>query len=280
MKNRIYAPHWDDYELIDAGNGLKLERWGKYITIRPDINAYFHPQLSKKEWELKANFIFKEQKGVFGTWINPKNLPVHWNIEFEGVTLNVFLNNTKHTGVFPEQNLNWKIIIESLNSEGNFLNLFGYTGASSMMALYKNADVIHVDSSKSALTWAKKNAHLNQFNGCKLVLEDAILFMEREVKRMHQYDLIQMDPPTWGIGTKGKKWQLENHIDVLMSLSAKLLKAEGKLIVTTYSNKIDPIILKETAEIYFPTRNHRTGMLATKTTTGKILDHGSILHIY
>lgn len=280
MKNRIYAPHWEDYELIDAGNGLKLERWGKYVTIRPDINAYFQPQLSKLEWERKAHFIFKEQKGVFGTWMNPGNLPLHWDIEFEGVKLRIFLKNTKHTGIFPEQNLNWNFIRESLDSAGNFLNLFGYTGASSMMALVQKAGVIHVDSSKSALTWTKENAQINTFDGCKLVLEDVVLFMEREVKRAHQYDLIQMDPPAWGIGTKGKKWQLENHIDLLMSLAAQLLKPQGKLIVTTYSNKITPVTLKETAEIYFPTRSYRTGMLATKSTTGKALDHGSMLQIY
>jgi 23S rRNA (cytosine1962-C5)-methyltransferase len=212
--------------------------------------------------------------------MNPKNLPLHWDIEFDGVKLGIFLKNTKHTGIFPEQNLNWKFIKESLNSEGNFLNLFGYTGASSMMALVQKADVIHVDSSKSALTWTKENALINQFDGCKLVLEDVVLFMEREVKRAHKYDLIQMDPPAWGIGTKGKKWQLENHIDLLMSLAAQLLKPQGKLIVTTYSNKITPVTLKETAEIYFPTRSYRTGMLATKSTTGKALDHGSMLQIY
>lgn len=280
MKNRIFASPWEDYELIDAGNGLKLERWGKFVTIRPDINAYFQPQLSKPEWDRKAHFIFKEEKGVFGTWINKQNLPLNWNIEFNGIILSVFLKNTKHTGIFPEQSLNWKAIQEYISSDSSFLNLFGYSGASSMMALAKQAQVFHVDSSKSALTWAKENAHLNKFNGCKLVLEDAVLFMEREIKRKHQYELIQMDPPAWGIGTKGKKWQLENHIDVLMSLAAQLLTPNGQLIVSTYSTKITPITLKETAEIYFPNRIFRTGMLASKSTTGKVLDHGSLLHIF
>jgi 23S rRNA (cytosine1962-C5)-methyltransferase len=280
LKNRIYASHWEDYELIDAGNGLKLERWGKFITIRPDVNAYFQPQLSKQEWERKAHFVFKEEKGVFGTWINKGNLPLNWDIEFEGVRLSIFLKNTKHTGVFPEQNLNWKTIKEFVKSEDSFLNLFGYTGASSMMALANQASVFHVDSSKSALTWTKENARLNKFDGCKLVLEDVVLFMEREIKRKHQYELIQMDPPAWGIGTKGKKWQLENHIDVLMSLAAQLLKPKGQLIVSTYSAKITPLTLKETAEIYFPNRMFKTGMLATKSTTGKALDHGSLLHIF
>lgn len=279
MNHRIYAPTWASYELIDAGDGLKLERWGSFITIRPEVNAYFKPELSKKEWVDQAHAQFIEERGTFGNWKMIKPIPNEWVIDFHGVKLIVALRNTKHTGIFPEQSVNWQNITQSLNPGDHFLNLFGYSGASSVMGTIKGAQVVHVDSSKSALTWAKENQQINDANGCKLVLEDALLFMDREIKRKHQYHLIQMDPPAWGIGTKGKKWQLEHQIDYLISQSSKLLYETGKLIVTTYSPKTTPGMLQQIGAFSFPNRNVISGILASKSTTGKVLEHGSLLII-
>ena len=277
MKNRIYAPTWESYELIDAGDGLKLERWGPVVTIRPEINAYFKPELSKKEWVNQAHAQFIEERGTFGNWKMLKPISNEWVIDFHGIKLIVAIRNTKHTGIFPEQSVNWQNINQSLNPGDHFLNLFGYSGASSVMGTIKGAQVVHVDSSKSALTWAKENQEINGANGCKLVLEDALLFMDREIKRKHQYHLIQMDPPAWGIGTKGKKWQLENHIDSLINQASKLLLENGKLIVSTYSPRTTPAILREIGVFSFPSRNVKVGILASKSTTGKVLEHGSLL---
>ena len=279
MGHRIFAPTWESYELIDAGDGLKLERWGAFITIRPEVNAYFKPALSKKEWANQAHAQFIEDRGTFGNWKKIKPIPNEWFIEFNEIKLIVSLRTTKHTGIFPEQAINWQNINNSLNAEDHFLNLFGYSGASSVMATAKGAHVVHVDSSKSALTWAKENQLINGAIGCKLVLEDALLFIDREIKRKHQYHLIQMDPPAYGIGTKGKKWQLEHQIDYLISQSSNLLHDAGKLIVSTYSPKITPAILLQIGEFSFPNRTIKTGMLASKSTTGKVLEHGSLLMV-
>ena len=279
MKKRIYAPSWDSYELIDAGNGSKIERWGTYITIRPDVNAYFKPELSYKAWLDKAHFEFLENKGAFGNWKRLKEGPEEWIINYNELQFILQLRQTKHTGVFPEQSLNWTKISSFLNEGDQFLNLFAYTGASSVAALGAGATVFHVDSSKSALTWAKENQLANGFNSAKLVLEDALVFMDREIKRQRKYQLIQMDPPAWGIGTKGKKWQLENQIDLLIHRAAQLLDESGKLIVSTYSQKISSENLAEIAGFAFPNRKIESGILSTKSSSGKILEHGNILWV-
>jgi 23S rRNA (cytosine1962-C5)-methyltransferase len=277
LKSRIYSPSWDGYELIDLGGGEKLERWGNTITIRPELNAYFKPVLSKQEWYKQADFQFIEEKKTFGIWKKLSNKPLHWTIQFEELALNVCLKDTKHTGIFPEQRINWDKIKSFITPDKNFLNLFAYTGISSLVARAQGADVIHVDSSKSALTRANENQVTNGLSGCKLVLEDAMLFMQREIKRKHQYDIIQMDPPAWGIGTQGKKWQLENHIDELIHNASQLLREGGILITSTYSPKLTAPTLHEIAEFVFPLKTIQTGILCTKSTTGKTLEHGNLL---
>jgi 23S rRNA (cytosine1962-C5)-methyltransferase len=280
LSQRIFSSDWPGYELIDAGGGEKLERWGDIITLRPEVNAYFKPELSKKEWLSKAHFQFSEAKGAFGSWKTLINKPLSWHMPYADFILQIHLKSTKHTGVFPEQAINWEKI--SLNSGPgvSFLNLFAYSGVSSLVALSKGAHVVHVDSSKTALTWAKENFTNNRFSGGKLVNEDAVLFMEREVKRNHKYDIIQMDPPAWGVGTQGKKWQLENQLDLLIHKAGELLTENGTLIVTTYSPKISADNLRELGAFVFPNKTVKTGVLCTKSRTQKIVEHGNLLHVY
>lgn len=279
MSQRIFAPSWENYELIDAGGGEKLERWGSVVTIRPDINAYFKSEKTKSEWQKIAHFHFKEEKGAYGHWKNLANLPEEWNIFYHNLSFKIGLKNTKHTGVFPEQSMNWEKIKRLASSETKFLNLFAYSGVSSVIAGSLGAEVIHVDSSKTALNWARENFHNNGFSTGKLVHEDALLFMEREIKRKHRYSLIQMDPPAWGIGTKGKKWQLENQLDSLLQHAASLLTEDGSLILSTYTPKITADNLKEIAAFIFPSKTIKTGVLCTKSTSGKVLEHGCLLHV-
>lgn len=279
MNPRIFAPSWEDYELIDAGGGEKLERWGTIVTIRPDINAYFRAEKTKSEWQKTAHFQFKEEKGTYGHWKNLSGIPEKWDVLYQNVRFNIRLKNTKHTGIFPEQTINWEKIKHLTTPETKFLNLFAYTGASSLIAGFMGAQVIHVDSSKSALTWACENFRNNNFSRGKLVYEDALLFMHREMKRKHRYNILQMDPPAWGIGTKGKKWQLENQLDTLLQHAANLLTEDGALLLTTYSPKITPESLGEIAAFIFPTKTVKTGVLCTQSTSGKVLEHGSLLHV-
>jgi len=277
LSQRVFSADWPGYELIDAGGGEKLERWGDIITIRPDINAYFKPELSKKDWLAKAHFQFSEQKGVFGSWKTLANAPLSWQIPYKDLVFQLHLKGTKHTGIFPEQAINWEKINLSSGPEVSFLNLFAYSGISSLVALSKGAHVVHVDSSKTALTWAKENFTNNLFSGGKLVNEDAVLFMQREIKRNHKYHIIQMDPPAWGVGTHGKKWQIENQLDLLIQMAGALLTENGILIVTTYSPKITAVNLREFGEFVFPNKTNQTGILSTKSTTGKTLEHGNLL---
>jgi 23S rRNA (cytosine1962-C5)-methyltransferase len=276
LKKRILSSPWDAYELVDAGGGKKLERWGNIYTIRPEINAYFTSEIPFTEWNKKAHFVFQAQKGVFGVWKNIKALPLEWEMSYEKLKFRIFLSNTKHTGIFPEQQSNWAFIKSHLTEGQKFLNLFAYTGASSMIAKQCGAEVYHVDSSKSALNWAKKNQEINRFANCKWVHEDALLFLQREVKRNKKYQVIQMDPPAWGVGVSASKWKLEDKLDELVSLSADALERSGSLIVSTYSPQIDAQTLKEIIQLYLPHHGMSVGMLSTETKAGKFIEHGAV----
>lgn len=276
MKNRIVSESWGHYELIDAGGGKKLERWGEIITIRPEVNAYFQSGMPFSEWNKMAHFHFLPTKGVFGKWKNLKNAPIHWNLIYQNLKFQIHLTETKHTGIFPEQKSNWDFIQSHIKEGQRFLNLFGYSGASSIIAKSANADVFHVDSSKSALNWARQNQELNKLLNSHWVHEDAMLFLQREVKRNRKYHAIQMDPPAWGNGLKGSKWKLEEKLDELVSNASKALEENAILILTTYSPNIEPSTLKEIFELYLKNCTIETGILCTKTRTGKILEHGSM----
>ena len=155
---RVYTPHWKDYELIDAGNERKLERWGNIITIRPERNAYFTPVLSKAEWNAKAHFQFNEITNTKGTWQELKpNVSGEWSIGYKELSFNLKLTQFKHLGLFPEQRTNWDFIQERLKPEDMFLNLFGYTGGASLAARKAGATVFHCDSVKQINLWAKEN---------------------------------------------------------------------------------------------------------------------------
>ncbi len=161
---RTYSQHWKDYELIDAGNNNKLERWGNIITIRPDRNAYFTPVLSEKEWQQKAQYQFIEKTTNTGFWKSlKKNFPIseaqipNWQIEYQKCIFNLKLTKFKHLGIFPEQQNNWEFIKNRLPSESKFLNLFAYTGGASLIANSKGGDVYHCDSVKQVISWAKQN---------------------------------------------------------------------------------------------------------------------------
>lgn len=280
MNPRILAPDWNDYELIDAGNSQKLERWGNVITIRPENSAYFKPVLPFSDWLKKAHFRFHPKQGVFGEWESLSGKDLTWEIQFGSVRYRIQLKNTKHTGVFPEQSNNWNFIEQVTEPGHTFLNLFGYSGASSLIALSKGAQVIHVDSSKSALNWCQENLQTNGFEGCKLVHEDALQFISREVKRGHKYDLIQMDPPAWGIGKNGKKWKLDLKIDELITTAALILNPSGRMLVSTYSPGIDGKLLSQIGKFSFPTKSIEIGMLSTQSRTNKILEHGWMMKVF
>ena len=278
--SNLYTDHWSDYELIDAGGGRKLERWGNMITIRPELQAYFHSGLPFSEWKKMAHWEFIEKKGKQGVWKElKKGAPRCATVHYERLQFHIELTKFKHLGLFPEQRINWDYINENVGSEDRFLNLFAYTGAASCMARNRGADTFHVDSVKPMISWAKKNMENSRLMNIRWVHEDALKFVVREEKRGNKYDAIIMDPPAWGLGAKGERWKLEDQIDSLLSTASGVLSDRGFLILNTYSPTIDNETLQELASIYFPKRASEVSHLNMNTKTSKKLYYGELVRI-
>ncbi len=275
---RVYAHHWPDYELIDAGGGKKLERWGKIITIRPEIQAYFKSEIPFTEWSKLAHWEFIPTKGNTGKWkALKKEVPKSWEITYKKLKFKLELTKFKHVGLFPEQMVNWDYLSNHLSTDGSFLNLFAYTGAASLAARYTGADTLHVDAVKQLIGWAKENMELSRLLNIKWVHEDALKFAQREVKRGHRYQGVIMDPPAWGLGAKGEQWKLEEKIDDLLAAAAQLMTPDGFVIVNTYSPTLDLQMLQSLAEMYFIGCEIHVQELWMQTTTGKDLYYGNRL---
>ena len=281
IMKRTYTNHWNDYELIDAGNNRKLERWGKIITIRPERNAYFEPVLSSKDWLKKAHFEFIEATTNTGSWKTLKqNAPTEWTVNYKGIAFNLKLTKFKHIGVFPEQATNWSFIAKNIKEENKFLNLFAYTGGASLVAKKSGADVFHCDSVKQIIAWTKENMESSNLSDIRWVLDDALKFATKEVKRGKKYDGIVMDPPAYGIGAKKERWKIESKFPELVKVASKLLKEDGFLIINTYSPKLKEENIKEVVSRYFPNKNIDISKLSIKTTTGKVLEYGELTRVY
>ncbi len=272
---------WKEYELIDAGGGKKLERWGQVITIRPDINAYFTAKLPFSEWQKMAHWEFLENKQAkSGVWRPIKqNAPKSWNIYFGDLCFNLQLTKFKHLGLFPEQWVNWNYIKENIVEGDRFLNLFAYTGAASVVAKSCGADVIHVDSVKQLITWAKQNMEASQLAGIRWVHDDAFKFAARCEKRGQLFEGIVMDPPAFGIGANKERWKIEDKIEELLGITDAILAPNGKLIVNTYTPRLDEKRLTSIAQRVFQDKKTVVKALWRETTTGKKLFYGNSLYV-
>jgi 23S rRNA (cytosine1962-C5)-methyltransferase len=271
--------NFPDYELIDSGNFEKLERFGKYITIRPEPQAVWDAGMGEKEWEKQAHVKFIPQTSSSGTWKKFREMPDRWMINYPLKTANgetnlcfrLALTAFKHVGIFPEQAVNWDFISEKVGALKTYvaapkvLNLFAYTGGASLAAKAAGADITHLDSVKQVVSWSRDNMELSGLKDIRWIVEDALTFAAREVKRSKKYNGIILDPPAYGHGTDGQKWKLEEHITELISLVKRLLDEKCFLILNTYSLGFSSLIienlLKEektlnTGELYL---NARTG---------------------
>jgi 23S rRNA (cytosine1962-C5)-methyltransferase len=276
--SREYGSSWPDYELLDAGDGKKLERWGKVITIRPEIQANFKPGWPYAQWLDMAHWEFEEQSSTQGRWLSIKpQAPEQWLISYENLNFGLKLTKFKHVGLFPEQQANWRFIKERVSAGQKVLNLFAYTGAASLVARDAGADVVHVDSIKQLITWANENKERSRLSDIKWVHEDALKFARRELKRGNKYDGIIMDPPAWGLGAKGEKWKLENHLSGLIETAHGLMNPGAFLILNTYSPKVDLADLAESAGQYFSASQVEIKQLWMLTKTGKELYYGNLL---
>jgi 23S rRNA (cytosine1962-C5)-methyltransferase len=280
-EDRIYSEAWKDYELIDAGGGKKLERWGSIITIRPEVQAYFKSEKTFKEWDQVAHWEFVSKDGKSGKWKSlKKDSPTEWSIMFNKLSFNLELTKFKHVGIFPEQRENWDFIRKNISANDKFLNLFAYTGAASCVARWAKADVVHVDSVKQLISWARKNMEESKLEDIKWVLEDALKFASREQKRGNKYKGIIMDPPAWGIGAKGEKWKLEEKLEELLTTASTIMERDGFLILNTYSPTVDLKLIQRLAKRIFPKKTTEVKELWMKTTTGKELLYGNLLRVF
>lgn len=279
-EKRLFTQGWKDYELIDAGGGKKLERWGEVITIRPEVQAYFKSGKPFDEWERMAHWEFISKGSQSGVWNALKsNAPKQWQIGYGSFRFQLQITKFKHLGLFPEQRANWDFIQNQLDAHGKFLNLFAYTGAASVIARSTGAEIIHCDSVKQLISWAKENMESSQLEGIKWVHEDALKFAEREVKRGKQYSGILMDPPAWGIGAKRERWKLEDKLEELVRNTSKLVEKNGFLILNTYSPTVQLETVESLAQHYFSTWNWEVQELWMKTATGKEVYYGIVLRV-
>lgn len=285
MIQLLCPQHWQDYELIDCGNFEKLERFGKYITIRPEPQAIWDPSMSRKEWEQMAHVYFKPKSSSSGEWVKLKsNMPDRWHIQYKtdiiDIKFRLALTSFKHVGIFPEQAVNWDFMSQAIKSmkteHPKVLNLFAYTGGASLAAKSAGADVTHVDSIKQVVSWANENQELSGLKDIRWVVEDALKFAKREVKRGKKYNGIILDPPAYGHGPNGEKWKLEDHINEIMKDVAALADdKEFFLILNTYSLGFSSIIVENLIRTSFKNiKNLEIGELYLQATKGSKLPLG------
>lgn len=241
------ADHWKDYEVIDTSCGEKLERWGRYILLRPDPQVIWKTEKNVPEWNRLNGHYHRSSKGG-GEWEFFK-LPEEWTISYRELNFRLKPFSFKHTGLFPEQAVNWDWCSERIREAGRpvkVLNLFAYTGGATLAAASAGASVTHVDASKGMVTWAKENAAASHLEDAPVrwLVDDCVKFVEREIRRGNKYDGIIMDPPSYGRGPKGEIWKIEESIYPFVELAAQLLSDDALFfLINSYTTGLQPAVL-------------------------------------
>ncbi len=281
----IFPVNWQNYELIDSGNGKKLERFGNHILSRPEPQAIWSPRLSEDDWSNRVTGSFEQRGSHKGDW-NLKQKPKPWNIEYalgkKYIKLKLNFTQFKHIGIFPEQAANWDFIYKKSSELGNkasVLNLFAYTGGASLAAKAAGVDVVHVDSIKQVVSWANENQQISKLNNIRWVVEDALKFVSREVKRGKKYQGVILDPPAYGIGAKGERWKLEEKLGLLLQQVSNLLSDDGFLVLNVYSLGLSPYIIENLMFDYFKDRAVEISELCLRSTTNQVLPLGIVARI-
>ena len=241
------ANDWQDYEVIDTSSGEKLERWGKYLLVRPDPQVIWNTSHDNPGWKKKNGHYHRSSKGG-GEWEFFK-LPEEWTISYRELNFRLKPFSFKHTGLFPEQAVNWDWCSERIREAGRpvkVLNLFAYTGGATLAAASAGASVTHVDASKGMVTWAKENAAASHLEDAPVrwLVDDCVKFVEREIRRGNKYDGIIMDPPSYGRGPKGEIWKIEESIYPFVELAAQLLSDDALFfLINSYTTGLQPAVL-------------------------------------
>ena len=244
------ANEWKDYKILDMADGQKLEKWGNVILSRPDPQIIWKNKSFPNKWK-EMNAVYNRSKTGGGSWEFKKKIPSQWQINYKSLTFNIKPMGFKHTGLFPEQAVNWDWMIQKIRSEKRdikVLNLFAYTGGATVACLSAGASVCHVDSSKGMTTWAKENVTSSklQDRSVRFIVDDVVKFVNREIRRGNTYDAIIMDPPSYGRGAKGEVWQFENHIYDLVELCTKVLSDNPLFfLINSYTTGISSKVLED-----------------------------------
>ena len=244
-----------DYELIDADSGERLERWGDIILIRPDPQVIWSTKREDKHW-YSANAKYHRSNSGGGYWEKLKSVPDVWSISYDDLTFRLKPMGFKHTGLFPEQAVNWRLakeLIENEDREISVLNLFAYTGGATIACLSAGANVTHVDASKGMVQWAKENAAVSGLadRNVRWLVDDCLKFVKREIRRGKKYDAIIMDPPSYGRGPNGEVWKLEQQLTELLTETGKLLSDDALFFfLNSYTGGLSPTILNYMVKQY------------------------------
>lgn len=269
------ADNWKDYVVIATGDGEKLENWAGVTLLRPDPQVIWH-----KKFDLRKNVdAFYERKDGGGFWHYNKKIPEQWTVSWQGLKFVVKPMGFKHTGIFPEQATNWKLMMELIQKakrEIKVLNLFAYTGGASVACAKAGASVTHVDASKGMVERAKENAKLNNISNIRFIVDDCAKFIEREVRRGNKYDAIIMDPPSYGRGPNGEMWKLEDNLADFVELTKKVLSEKPLFVlINSYTTGLQPTVIANILKSTFGQENVKADEIGLPTNEGLVLPCGA-----
>lgn len=247
------ANNWKDYEILDMANGEKLERWNNIYLVRPDPQIIWNDKQYPEKWK-QANARYNRSSTGGGHWDYKKRLPHSWQIKYKNLTFNIKPMGFKHTGIFPEQAVNWDWMMDKIqneikttNREVKVLNLFAYTGGATVACLYAGASVCHVDSSKGMVAWAKENVVSSrlQERPVRYIVDDVVKFVQREIRRGNKYDAIIMDPPSYGRGANGEVWKFEENLPMLIEICMQVLSDNPLFfLINSYTTGTSSMVLE------------------------------------
>ena len=245
----ILANNWKDYKLLDMASGMKLESWNGVILSRPDPQIIWNEKSNEKLWD-KVNATYHRSKSGGGSWEYNKNTKDRWTVSYKDLTFNIKLMGFKHTGLFPEQAVNWDYMIDKIKNSNRHikvLNLFAYTGGATVACAFAGADVVHVDSSRGMVDWAKENIKSSNLEDkyVRFIVDDCIKFVQREIRRGNKYDAIIMDPPSFGRGANKEVWNIEDSLFELVKLCTEVLSDDPLFfLINSYTTGLSPKVLE------------------------------------
>ena len=258
----VIANNWKDYEIIDASNGMKYERWKNIYLLRPDPQIIWDNGNLEEKYKGKMHAIYHRNNKGGGHWENLKTLPNNWLINYNDLKFNIKQMGFKHTGLFPEQAYNWDFMrnkIKNSNRKIKVLNLFAYTGGATIACLSENAFVTHVDSSRGMVDWCKENVKSNNFQGenIRYLIDDVVKFVKREIRRGNKYDAIIMDPPSYGRGSNGEVWDIEKDLNNLIELCSEILSDKPLFfLINSYTTGLSSEVLRNLLTIHVEKKHH------------------------